>query len=115
MPCGLNRVYPKTKDQLAKEIIEKGGALISEYLPDESIESFKFVERDRLQSGLSKEVILIESNLNGGSLKTAHFAKEQNKKLNIYFPSNFTENFLGNKKLIDEKNINFKSIETMNL
>ena len=115
MPCGLNKVYPKSNHKLAKDILEKGGALISEYLPDESTKPFKFVERDRLQSGLSKEVILIESDLDGGSMKTINFAKEQNKKIKIFFPSIFTNITLGNKKLINEKNLNFKKVDEINL
>lgn len=107
LPGGLNNIYPKSNQSLAMEIIEKGGVLISEYLPNEESETYKFIERDRIQSGLSKEIILIESDLNGGSMKTVAFAKEQNKTVRVFQPTNFSQCSMGNKKLITENYLTF--------
>jgi DNA processing protein len=53
---GLDSVYPTQNISLAKEIIEKGGCLISEYPPGTKANPSYFIKRDRLQSGLSKAV-----------------------------------------------------------
>ena len=68
MAQGLNKVYPAENKTLAGEIVAKGGLLISEYTYDSFVGKSNFVERDRIQAGLSKAVFLIQSGLKGGSL-----------------------------------------------
>lgn len=78
---GLDHVYPAKNKQLANQIIEDGGALVSEYMPHESPRAGFFAERDRLQSGCSDGLILIESDADGGSMHTVRFANQQNKPI----------------------------------
>ena len=82
LPCGLDTIYPKTHYSLAKQIIENGGALISEYPPHSKI-AFKsnFVARNRLISGLAKAVLIPEAAEKSGSLHTANFALSQNREV----------------------------------
>lgn len=78
---GLDEVYPKENRELSEDILAKGGCLVSEYPP--GIKPFKsfFVERDRIQIGLSKALVVVESDLKGGSMHTVQFALEQSKKI----------------------------------
>ena len=74
-------IYPKENIKLAKQIIEKGGCLISEYPPGTRGTQFTFPQRNRIVSGLSLGVLVIESKQKGGSLITARLAFEQGKKV----------------------------------
>lgn len=84
LPCSLDNIYPPQNKKLAQEILNNDGCLISEY--PSGTEPFKgnFIERDRLQSALSKAVIVVETKKDGGTMHTANFAIEQNKKLYCY-------------------------------
>lgn len=84
LPFSLDNIYPPQNKKLAQEILNNDGCLISEY--PLGTEPFKgnFIERDRLQSALSKVVIVVETKKDGGTMHTANFAVEQNKKLYCY-------------------------------
>ena len=81
LPSGLNNIYPSTNKALANDIIDNGGCLVTEYFYEVTATKYNFVARDRLQSGLSKVVVLVESKIDGGSMKTINFAMEQNVKI----------------------------------
>lgn len=81
LPCSLDNIYPKQNKRLAQEILNNDGCLISEYALGEEPFKGNFVERDRLQSALSKVVIVVETKKDGGTMHTANFALEQNKRL----------------------------------
>ncbi|MBQ6544171.1 MAG: DNA-protecting protein DprA [Lachnospiraceae bacterium] len=76
LPCGIDRIYPPENRGLAKEIAEKGGALISEYPPGTEAFQGAFVERDRLQAALSDGLLVIETGLSGGTHFTVRFAED---------------------------------------
>ncbi len=78
---GLDSVHPRENKRLADEIVESGGCVISEYATGTKPARNFFVERDRLQSGLSDGVIVIETGTSGGTLHTARFCLEQKRKL----------------------------------
>ena len=87
-------IYPYQNRFLAAEIIRNGGCLLSEYMPDIKPTKYFFVERDRLQSGLSQGVIIIESTINGGTMHTARFAQQQGKKVAcVKHPSDFLASY----------------------
>lgn len=105
MPCGLDTIYPAKNKPLAKEILEKGGCLISEYPIKSKIFKNFFVERDRLQSGLSNGVLVVETGEKGGTLHTVGYALDYKRVLACYnHPSKYlTEpKTFGNQKLIRE-------------
>lgn len=77
----INRIHPARNIGLAKEIIAKGGAVMSEYGPDERTYASSFLERNRLISGLSDAVLVVEANERSGSLNTAMHALEQGRDL----------------------------------
>ena len=100
---GLHDIFPKSNVGLSERIIKSGGCLVSEYYHGKDPEDHFFIERDRLQSGLSTSVILVESEIDGGSMHTIKFAKLQGKKVYAMKPVNNSSSFLGNKKVIDDK------------
>ncbi len=89
LPCGLDRIYPASHYQLARQIIEQGGALVSEY--PEGTEPFpiNFIGRNRLVSGLSSGVLITEAGERSGTLHTANFALEQGRTV-MAVPGNIT-------------------------
>jgi len=101
LPSNLHNIYPKNNTQLVEKIIESEGCLVSEYFFGQETQDHNFVERDRLQSGLACTVVLIQSNIKGGSMHTINFAKKQNRSICAMKPLD-DRNFLGNKKIIDE-------------
>ena len=74
-------VYPKENLRLAKEILESGGCLISEYAPGTRGTKFTFPQRNRIIAGLSLGVLVVEAPLKSGALITAAWAKKQKKKI----------------------------------
>jgi DNA processing protein len=78
---GLEKVYPAKHKYLTDKIVETGGALVSEYAYNSFSGRANFVQRDRIQAGLSSGVILIQSGLNGGSLHASRKAIEYERAL----------------------------------
>lgn len=75
------KIYPAENASLAERILERGGALVSEYEVDVGVTPYNLVDRDRLQSGLSSAVIVIETSKDGGSMHTAKFCVQQERQL----------------------------------
>lgn len=99
---GLNdsSIYPPQNRQLAKEIIKTGGALISEYPFGSQPEQFHFPERNRIISGLSLGVLVIEAPEKSGALITANLALEQDREVFAVPGGIFSKNSSGPNELI---------------
>jgi len=76
---GLSRVHPQEHVPLARSIIESGGALISEFPMKFPVSRQSFPRRNRIVSGLSQAVLIVEAGLKSGALITANLAMEQGK------------------------------------
>jgi len=77
--CGVNIIYPWVNRNLYQAIIQSGGLIISEFPPDKTTIKGHFVARNRLISGLSRGILVIEGLKDSGSLITARYALQQGK------------------------------------
>lgn len=78
--CGLSRIYPKDNQELADKIVENG-AVISELPLSTPPDNRNFPPRNRIISGLSLGVVIVEAALRSGSLITAQWALDQGKEV----------------------------------
>lgn len=81
LPTALDTVYPAENKGLARRICEEGGALVSEYPFGQRTFKGSFVQRDRIQAGLSLAVIVVQTRPDGGTMHTAGFAKRYHRSL----------------------------------
>lgn len=81
--CGINYIYPAENDEVYSKILAVGAA-ITEYPPNTPPNASNFPIRNRLISGLSSAVVVVEAGTNSGALITARRAQEQNRKIFAY-------------------------------
>ncbi len=93
-------IYPQSNLKLVKKILETGGALVSEYPPGTRGSKFTFPRRNRIISGLSLGVLVIEAKTKSGALITAQYALEQKRKLFAVPGSIYSSNSKGPHYLI---------------
>ena len=99
---GLDMVYPKENQYLYDKIIEEDGAIISEYPLGTKPEKMNFPARNRMISGMSKGIIVIEAKKKSGTLITVDFALEQGRDVYVV-PGNIDEmNSVGTNNLIKQ-------------
>ncbi|HUV06708.1 MAG TPA: DNA-processing protein DprA, partial [Spirochaetia bacterium] len=81
---GLNTVYPVKNTHVGLRIIERGGVLLSEYPPDTPPLKHHFPARNRIISGLSRSVVVVQAPNSSGALITADYALEQGRDLFVH-------------------------------
>ena len=79
--CGVDVVYPPSNAKLYQEILKKGGLIISEFPPGRTVLKGLFIARNRIISGLSSGVLVVEGAKDSGALITAKYAAEQGKEV----------------------------------
>jgi len=99
LPSSVNKIYPASHLHLAKQILNQGGAIFSEYSGSGLPQKFQFIARNRIIAALADVVIITEAAHRSGSLHTANFALEQGKTVmavpgNIYSPNSIGTNQL---------------------
>lgn len=99
---GLDMVYPKENIELANEIIKSGGAIISEYPCGTKPDKMNFPARNRIISGISSGIIVVEAKEKSGTLITVDFALEQGRDVFVV-PGNINSiNSVGTNDLIKQ-------------
>ena len=102
---GLDSIYPSENRDLAKRILING-ILLSEYPFGVKAEGFRLVERDRIQAMIASDIVLIESEIDGGSMHAIKWAKKLNKRIWC-----FDINTSGNIDAIKNGAIKFSNLE----
>ena len=101
-----NSIYPPENQELAEQIVENGGLLISEYRIGTPVNRYSLVARDRLQSGLSLATLVIQTGEHGGTMHAATSTLKAEKPLyTMYFKDEVTrqhEKSLGNALLVNK-------------
>lgn len=103
---GLDTIYPPKNRELADAILKNNGALVSEHPWGTKANRSYFVARDRIQSGLSLGVFVVETGIKGGTMHTVKFCKEQKRILIVLkHPPDLIKHpkTQGNAQLISEK------------
>ncbi len=99
---GLNDIYPKEHRQLANQIIQNNGTIISEYPLGTKPEKMNFPARNRIVSGLCKKVLVVEAKEKSGTLITVDMALEQGREVFIV-PGNINSIYsVGTNRLIQQ-------------
>ena len=99
---GLDNIYPPENKKLYEQIIKTGGAVISEFFIGTKPIATNFPKRNRIISGMSKGVIIVEAKQKSGTFITTDFALEQGKEI-YAVPGNITSlNSVGTNELIKQ-------------
>lgn len=101
LACGLDMVYPPEHKRLAEQIMEQG-ALISDYPPGTQPRSEFFPRRNRILSGISLGVLIVEGDVKSGAMITARQALDQNREVFAVPGSIYSPNSRGTNKLIQD-------------
>ncbi len=78
---GLDQVYPKGNMTLARDIVEKGGALLSPYEEGTGVARWRFLERNQWVAGLADALVVIEAEERSGTQSTVRYALDQGKEV----------------------------------
>ena len=111
MGCGLDQDYPAENRPLKCRILEQGGVILSEYPPGEKPLGWHFPVRNRIISGLSSCVILMEARIRSGSMTTVQHALNQGRDVFVYPGDPESLKCEGNHQLLREGAIYFTKAE----
>jgi DNA processing protein len=112
--CGLDIIYPRENGRLYSEMFAKG-CVLTEFLPGTRPAPYNFPRRNRLISGLSDIVIVVEAGVKSGSLITAALAMEQNKSVFAVPGSLFSDRSSGTNQLIRDGAQIYTDIDDLNI
>lgn len=102
LATAVNEPTPATHRGLAEEILRKGGTLVSEYPIGSPALAHRFLERNRIVSGMARATVVVEAPERSGSLATARFALEQNREVFAVPGPAGHRNYSGSHALIRE-------------
>ena len=102
LPTSPDKCYPKINLWLYHEILDKGGLVVSEQVPGFPISKLSFVERNRIITGLSPALVVVEASVRSGSIQTASKAMDQGREVYVVPGSIFDSSFVGSHLLIQD-------------
>ncbi|MCR5704776.1 MAG: DNA-protecting protein DprA [Eubacterium sp.] len=102
LPSGVNVITPASHKKLAKEILELGGCIVSEYEPNYKVTKSSYVERDAIVAALVNGVFVVECGIKSGTMHTVNYANEYGRKVACYYIDDSNKGtYNGNKHLLD--------------
>lgn len=102
---GFNHIFPKENIELYNKILQNDGLIISEYPPDTEKLSSNFLKRNRIISGLSLGILIIEAQYRSGTSITSQLAREQGRKIFTVPHELWDTNGIGTNKLLKKDGI----------
>jgi len=102
LACGVERLYPRSNARLGGMLLERGGCILSEYPPGEEPLKYRFPQRNRLISGLSRSLLVVEAPAKSGALITADFALEQGRDVFVFSGSVSSRRGEGTANLLEQ-------------
>ena len=100
---GLHLIYPAVHEKVAQEILEKGGAWLSEFNSGEKPDREHFLQRNRIVAGMSQTTLVVETAFGGGSMSTVSYANQYNR--DVYaLPGRVSDKFSQGCNLIIAQN-----------
>ena len=81
LPCGVDTIVPSAHTRVATRIVERGGLLLSEYVPGTPAAAFRFVQRNRIIAALSAKTLVVQAPAGSGAMITAAFALDYNRNV----------------------------------
>lgn len=99
---GFNYIYPPENEWLFHKILENGGCIISEYPPETEADNKNFPIRNRIISGLSDAVLVVEAMYRSGSTITAKYAKKEGKLMYAIPNTIYVSTGVGTNRLLQE-------------
>ena len=101
LPCGIDRTYPPEHRALARQIAQQG-ALVTEFPPGTNAVAKNFPPRNRIISGLSLGIVVVEAPIKSGALLTADYAAEQGREVFAVPGQSTSASSRGSNTLIQE-------------
>jgi len=103
---GLDKIYPSENAELAERILEERGLVFTEYPVGEATTTYSLVARDRLQAALSQAIIVIQTDVNGGSMHAVKSAFAAHKAIfGVVYKKDLHDEHIGGNKLLIQKSI----------
>lgn len=104
LPSGVETIMPAVNKELAREILDNNGCLVSEYEPKEKATQWTYVERDALIAALSDATLVIETKRKGGTIHTVDKAEKLKRRLACYYTIDKKKgSYEGNYMMVEEK------------
>lgn len=105
LPSGVNVINPASNKKLAKDIIDNGGCLISEYEPNAKVFRGNYVERDNIVAAFSDATLVIECGVKSGTMHTVNAAEKYKRQIFAYLPESYSKDtYDGNEFILNNKN-----------
>lgn len=99
LACGIDSVCPSSHRGIAASILSSGGFLVSEYPPGTAAQKYRFPARNRIISGLSRGVVVVQAPAKSGALITADYALDQGRDLYVHAAGTVGERGEGTRAL----------------
>ena len=113
LPSGVDVIKPAKHKKLAKQIIEAGGCIISEYEPNKSAFKSTYVERDQIVAAFSDATLVVECDVKSGTMHTVDAAKKFDRQIFSYLPNDVSNDSFSGNKFILENNYNAIPVESI--